>query len=451
MKKLFSLVTVFLLAIGLSACTDADLNQQIADLESQLTDQQELVDDLAGWAALAAARAQEINRLEGEIDALEGQLFPIQIQVSMADFDGVFTTKYFGFNAESVPSMAALIEFAFDAVVTDSPYGHFIEGFEGYDAPYGSYVSISENNVMSSVGIDDLVINDGDHFKFQLMWWDTTQQAVYEAIQLFIDHQVENYLSTEYIDYNVLLACQELCDIPLTETNISVYVHEMTYTMVPDYFKGLMMANTLTDTTYADDIITYLNAMVTTGPYGQTGLGLLALDSKDHDVDYSAYVTSALNYYLNTSSPYDEGLDAGAYGVMALANYTDEPGVQALIDEYVQWIMDDQLPSGGINTRDIIWNDTTYPGTENAASLAQVILALVANDIDPAGEDFTQGDNNLVLRLTQFQLADGTFDWDLTDDIEGDPAFSTPQAFVALVTYYHYMNTFGEYTTPYMR
>ena len=132
----------------------------------------------------------------------------------------------------------------------------------------------------------------------------------------------------------------------------------------------------------------------------------------------------------------------------ALMAYLKDHGIQTLIDDYVDWIKADQLPSGGIKTRDMVWGDTTYPGTENAASIAQVILGLIANDIDPASGDFVVGTSNLILRLTQFQVEDGSFDWDITDTIVNDKAFSTPQAFLALSTYFKFMNQMN-YTNPY--
>lgn len=400
MKKLFSLGSVFLLAIGLTACTNGDVQSQI--------------------------------------------------DISVVGLDGVATTEQYEYDNDRVPTMVEVLELTFDADISTSDYGNFITGIGDLEVPYGSYIAIYENDEMSTVGIDDLVIDDGDHFTFEVMWWDTTQQAVYESIQLFVDNQLDNYLSSDFIDYNVLLACQDVCVIPLTESEMETYINNMTTTTVQDYFKAIMLANTLSDTTLSDGLIAELNTMVTTSGYGQTALGLIALDSYEHSMDYSGYLSFALSYY-DSSSPYDEGLDAGALGLIALAHHTEEDGVQPLIDEFVDWVIADQLPSGGIRTRDIVWNDTTYPGTENAATLAMVILALVANELDPATGDFSEGDTNLVLRLTEFQLDDGTFDWDLTDELEGDPAFSTPQAFLALVTYFHYVNTHGEHTNPYLK
>ena len=451
MKKLFSLGTVFLLAFGLTACTDDAMQSRIDELERELESHQDLVDEVVDWADYAASLENEIDVLEGEIDALEGQLMPINITVSVMGLNGIRHTKMYGFNSESLPTMVELLTMGFDADILSSEYGNFIAGIGDLDVPYGAYIAIIENNEMSMVGIDDLILSDGDHFRFEVTWWDPTQEAVYEAIELFMANQVPNYISTEYIDYNVLLGCMglQLCSTGITEAGVSAYVEGLTLVTVQDYFKAIMIANTLSDPSLSETLMEELLSVVETGAYGQTALGLIALDSVDYNLDYSDYVTAALNYYL-TSTPYDEGLDAGGFGVIALSQYSLETGIQSLIDDYVDWVIADQLPSGGIKTRDIVWNDTTYPGTENAATIAMVILALIANDLDPASGEFLEGTNNLILRLIEFQTADGTFDWDLSDEISNDPAFSTPQAILALATYYKYMNSYGAYTNPYI-
>jgi cell division protein FtsB len=455
-KKLFSLTAVFVLVFSLTACTTsgedatriATLEQQLSDLQDQLATLESENATLTANQADAAALQASIDELEAELDALREELYEVNMTVQAIALDGTVTERHFGFDEDDVPELTDLIVLAFDADVQDTQYGSYLAGLDGIDVPYGSYLAISENGEMTMVGIDDLTIDDGDTFTFEVVWWDTTQQAVYEAIQLFVENQLDEYLNTEFIDSNVLLACHAFCDMPITETDIETYLDDWTPTTVQDHFKAIQLARTLSDSTHLDALIASLLAIVEPGAFGQTGLGLIALDGTDHGQDDSAYLAQALSYYTS-STPFDEGLDAGAYGVIALSRHTDEEGVADLIDAYTEWVANDQLPSGGIRTRDIVWNDTTYPGTENAATMAQVILALVANGIDPASGDYVQGDSNLVLRLTQFQLDDGSFDWDLTDDIENDLMFSTPQAFLALVTYHRFMNSFGAYNSPY--
>lgn len=456
MKKLFSLTAVFVLALTLTACTtDGDDPSRITELEQQLATLQDQLDTLetenetlTANQADAAQLQASIAALEAELSALRDSLFEVNVNLRAIALDGTTTQHHYGFDDDDVPALADLLILAFGADIQATEYGSYLAALEGIDVPYGSYLAILENDAMTMVGIDDLTIDDGDTFTFEVTWWDTTQQAVYEAIQLFVDEQLDAYVSTEFIDPNVLIACHDFCEIPLSESDIAAYLDALSVTTIQDHFKAIQIARTLDDPSRLNAWITSLINVVDTGAFGQTGLGLIALDGTDHGQDYSAYLADALAYYT-TTTPYDEGLDAGAFGLIALSRHTDEPGVSDLIDAYTTWVATDQLDTGGIRTRDIVWNDTTYPGTENAATMAQVILALVANGIDPASGDFIQGDTNLVLRLTEFQRPDGSFDWDLTDDIETDLMFSTPQAFLALVTYHRFMNSYGTYNSPY--
>ena len=75
--------------------------------------------------------------------------------------------------------------------------------------------------------------------------------------------------------------------------------------------------------------------------------------------------------------------------------------------------------------------------------MSQVILGLLANGIDPTGTDYTKGTNNLISRLLDFGTETGSFDYVLDDELTEDLAFSTPQAFLALVTYQVFANTYS--------
>ena len=75
--------------------------------------------------------------------------------------------------------------------------------------------------------------------------------------------------------------------------------------------------------------------------------------------------------------------------------------------------------------------------------MSQVVLGLLANGIDPTGVDYTKGTNNLVSRLVEFGTDTGSFDYVLDDEFTEDLLFSTPQAFLALVAYQVYANTYS--------
>jgi hypothetical protein len=436
MKKLFSLFVAMTIVFGLSACAPQDDSVQISDLEKQVTN---LTDQL-----------QNEDELQSQIASLEEQVMDVQVELTVRSLYGTSITKQYGFTEDSVPTLADLLQMAFGATVVPSAYGSYLAGFSTIEVPYGSYIQISQDNVPATVGLDDLVIEDGSSFQFDVVWYDSLQEKVFNALQLFISNQLDNYLSSDFIDYNVLLGCDGLCDNAISDEEINTYLDSVTLDSVASYFKAIVIANHLEDQTRSLSLVSELNNMVDTGPYGQTALGLIALDSFDHGIDYSSYVANALSYY-QTNTPVSEGLDAGGFGVIALSSYTDESGVADLIDAYVDYVKTNQLDSGGIKTADVEWGGTVYPGTENAATMSQVILALISTGVDPTGPDFTKGDMNLVLRLLDFQLEDGTFDWDLTDDVNGDSAFSTPQAFLALSTYYRYVNSYGDINNPFIK
>lgn len=451
MKKLFSLSILFVLALGLVGCdgTTEELTVENERLQAE-------IDALKVEKEVLETEKEE---LQAELDAWYESMLSSHMNIVMVlltDVNGNSTTNYFAYRDGVELTLLEVLQSDYEVDYTETDYGTMIHNVGNLLVPYGSYIAISENEVMSMVGIDDIVVDDGDVFEFSVQWWDPTQEAVYNALQLFMNQQLDSYLSTSYIDYNVLLGCQDLCDGNETydyiqrDSIVATYLDGLTQVTVQDYFKAIMIASTMTDQTYAQGYISGLNSIVTTGAYGQTALGLLALNSIEHTVDFSSYETTALNYFP-TTTPYDEGLDAGGMGLVALSLYANETGVKALIDEYIDWIIADQLPSGGVKTRDMTWGETVYPGTENAASISQVILALVANGLDPSSGDFVQGDSNMILRLLDFQLEDGTFDWDLTDQVVNDPSFSTPQAFLALASYYQFMNSYGADTNPYIK
>jgi len=249
-------------------------------------------------------------------------------------------------------------------------------------------------------------------------------------------------VNDDFIKYDVLAALYQLDMIGeyITSVELETLVSIDTPVTVKDYFVTIMKM--LPGGITPGGLITELNSIVSVGEFGQTAYGLITIDSYSHSEDYSAYILSALAD-LNTTSPYDLGLDAGGISLVALSNYTGETGVNELITEYSTWISTSQLDSGGVVPRDVVWGETTYPGTENAASISQVILGLLANGVDPCSTDYTKGTNNLITRLLEYQTDSGSFDWAIGDEHTEDLAFSTPQAFLALVVFQTYSNTYG--------
>ncbi|MCK5761316.1 MAG: peptidase [Candidatus Izimaplasma sp.] len=449
MKKLFSLASVFLLILVMAGCTND--TTEITDLQAKI---EQLEIDIAGLEENYESSSLEVSALQTIIEDLNNQIADLQAEIydnvitfTLTDEYGTFSSKTAGYDDDFTGNLFDLLDDNFTVGYTDSEWGKFIYSLDHLSPKTGAFISFSRNSEPSMVGVEASLFEDEDVFSFEVMWWDMTQKAVDDAIQLFLLNYASEYVNDEVLDYNVIsaLSLLGLADDYVTVTEVEALVNAATLTTTNDYFKAIIQLQSVGAN--SDTLITDLNTIVAVGPYGQTAYGLLALDSNPHTVDYSAFVTAALTD-LNTITPYDLGLDAGGISLVALSNYTSETGVDTLISEYSTWISTSQLDTGGVKTRDVVWGETTYPGTENAASMSQVILGLIANDINPTSTEYTKSDNNLITRLLDYQTDTGSFDWVLGDEFDEDLAFSTPQAFLALVTYQIYANTY-EAVNPY--
>ncbi len=460
MKKLFSIVLMLTFVLGLAGCTNEDLAAQLTEKEAQVTELetqlQNKTDELLNVEAELNVTENELTIAENDITVLEAQLQQLQEELEalqelyydniitfvVTDVFGVSRIKTAGIDEESEYDLFDLLFATYPTMgYLSTDYGPFIKHLDHANTLNGNYLAFYKNNEMSMVGVKDQTFDDGDVFEFKVEWYDMTEKAVFDAIILFAENQAGNYINETFIDYNVLLGCHGFCqEYTEAQPYVNDYVAAMTLTTYADYFKATMLVKG-NDTLYMG-----LNDIAETGDYGQTAYTLLGLDSNNHDQDYSVFVTAALEYFRN-NTPYDAGLDTGGISLVALAKYKDETGIQTLIDDYVNWIKQDQLPSGGIMTRDMGWGSS-----ENASSISMVILGLLANGINPTGNDFTVTTDgiskNLIVRLIEFQTETGTFDWILNDDIPEDAMFSTPQAFLALTTYFKYSQTF-EAQNPY--
>jgi len=399
MKKLFSITTVFLLIFTLSACDLFSNDEEVIEYDNEL------------FISFTNEYDFRTNHIIGYNNDFEGNLFDL--------LDANFTIGY-----------------------NETDFGSYIVSIEHLNPKNGAFVSFDKNGALASEGTETIAFEDEDTFDFEVVWYDAFQQSVDDAIHLFLDNYASLYVNSETYEYNVIAALSllNIAKCYVAESEVIEYVGNSTNESVNDYFKSIIILNSfgVNSDSYIDD----LNNIVDIGPYGQTAYGLITLDSYDHSTDYSAYLISALTDF-SSNTPYDLGIDAGGISLVALSNHTDELGVQNLITEYTNWISSSILESGGVKTRDMVYGETTYPGTENAASIAQVIIALLANNIDPTGTIYSNGDNNLVTRLIEFQTSTGSFTWGIGEEFDEDLAFSTPQAFLALVVYQTYANTYN--------
>lgn len=440
MKKLFSVVSIFLLAFTLVGCDEISLTtEEITalqdDLQDKLDEVQTLTEDYQALQETVEDYESQIETLEAQIAELQEQIYDNVITVTFDNNEGDFRSGTVGYNDEFDGSLLDLLDENFDVQYSTSEYGAFIYEIEGISTQVGNYISFAKNGEPSMVGVDTATFEDGDVFSFKLTWWDTGLEDVYNGIKLFLENHASNYVNETTADYNVVAALSLLgvLDDYITQEQMETLIDTTALATNTDYFKAIVRLNAVgSDTTALYD---EFDGVVTTGAYGATAYGLLAMNSTENDADFGSFENVALTSF-DTESPYDMGLDSGGITLVALSEYAEDTAVEAMITEFANWISTDQLPSGGIMTRDMGWGSS-----ENSASMSAVILGLVANGLDPRGVDYTQGDNNLMSRLLEFQTDTGSFDWVLTDEIDEDLMFSTPQAFLALVVYQEYANT----------
>lgn len=115
--------------------------------------------------------------------------------------------------------------------------------------------------------------------------------------------------------------------------------------------------------------------------------------------------------------------DATAMVIQALAPHREDADVSAALEEAVRLLSEKQLENGGCASF----------GTENLESTAQIVIALCALGIDPAGDErFVKSGVSVLDALLAYRLADGSF-----AHVPGGEysESATAQAFLALTAY----------------
>ncbi|WAA09588.1 DUF4430 domain-containing protein [Fervidibacillus albus] len=172
-------------------------------------------------------------------------------------------------------------------------------------------------------------------------------------------------------------------------------------------------------------------------------LALLALDGGNYPISENAEWTREKLIREIISSQLDSGgwslfgdtpsTDITGFALAALSPYKDREDVQNSIEKAVQWLSNIQAETGGF--------DEDFNGGEASESIAQVIVGLTANGIDPTGDQFTKSEGNLVQRLLSFFKDDGGFAHLPSD--EDANAISSNQALLALTAYKNYLEGNG--------
>lgn len=176
-----------------------------------------------------------------------------------------------------------------------------------------------------------------------------------------------------------------------------------------------------------------LSAMEAQG-INAVAFGLIALDTKpyypdDQDIR-NRYVNSLLDRQTGKGWSYSSAAEADpdmtAMVIQALAPYYNSNSrVKTAVDNALLWLKDQQTPHGGFISS----------GKYNSESAAQVVVALCALKIDPTA----WGNKCLLNALLSFYDGSSAFKH-LSTDKARDP-MSTEQAAYALVAYHRFLNS----------
>jgi flagellar hook assembly protein FlgD len=184
------------------------------------------------------------------------------------------------------------------------------------------------------------------------------------------------------------------------------------------------------------------NSMTAQGINGPV-FALLALDSQNYSIPVNAkWTRDKLIQEIITRQNADGGFvlnsgesdpDITATVVTALDPYKDHQAIisAGTLVKAVDWLSQHQQNSGGYLSG----------GVESSESVAQAIIALTSRGIDPTGAKYTKNGVNLIKKLFQFRLTDGSFSHTVNLVSNG---MATDQALRALVSYKLFLEGTGE-------
>lgn len=438
MKKLFSLVIVFLMAFTLAACTNEETNtrietllEDIEALESQVTalqnsattDQtliQSLQADLEALELELEAEENANTALQAEIDDLQTQLNALLasmydgVVTFTLDIEGSPVTRSVGYKESDDFTAFDLLTEAFEVDYTESEWGKFINGIDSLTTKYGNYIAISKNGESLAVGLEAASYTDQDAFYFEVLWWDQTAEMVDHAIHAFLDNYVDHYIDDTH-NYYVILGLSQLGIID----DYSITLNPLPETPTAnDLIKQIFIAESLgLDST---NLSTDLFDLKSIGHPYPTSLQIMAL-SQNTTLDLTTFIS---DYLVDLESRTLVEIDLDTLSLMLLALTALNEG--SLLQGEILSAIESTLYSSAYGN--------------NSATFAHVLMALTSQGIDPTNEVYNlDAETSFIDALFSFYAEDGSFYY-LEDDASVDLNFSTPQAFLALVMYEQYLN-----------
>ena len=268
------------------------------------------------------------------------------------------------------------------------------------------------------LGAQDLVYEAGDVIVFELVWWDMTMQAVRETIEAVQDAGLDDYFLNQpnlyvgaalyHLGYETMLV--SLLDSP--------YQPET---------EGALSQAILVRHLAGQDTTAWLEALhdvkTIAWPYA-TSLSVMALMTEEEaEIVHASYLDAFVTDLANRDL---ENLDPDTLVLTYLALLTMSGETAATLANEVLEIIIDTLHASSFGP--------------NAATTAHQIIALTAAGLDAQDTAYHHDGVSLIEQLLSFHDEAGAFYWN-DDSLTVDQAFSTPQAYLALVLYEQFMQT----------
>jgi hypothetical protein len=406
MKKLFSILIMIVLVFTLSGCEESD---NVQALQSRIEDLEE-----------------ENVTLKSDMDDLQSMI--ASFETSLNEDKVIFTTESKGtteavnvsYEEDGDKTLLDLLDFAYDIEYTESDFGVFLNEVESVHATSGNSIEISKNGDPMTVGISDAEFTGGDHFHFELSWYDETLKSVDESLNLFIDNQIDEYTN----DHQVVLGISHLGILNDYSIEVAEVGNEAT--------AGTLIKHIFIKASLGEDVSALqdnLNQIATTDYLYTVANTYLAL-SLNNDTMYKDF-EEAFKTKLDDIDVSNTDNDTLSMVLMAI-EVMNESAYDTLETSIIE-----HLKTNAYNN--------SYGN--NAASFAQIILGLLAVGEDPASDAYLENGKTLVEHLLAYQTDEGAFLYQLEDE-SADLDFSTPQAFFALAAYQASLNN-DDFLHPY--
>jgi hypothetical protein len=347
----------------------------------------------------------------------------------------VLFTKRLRLDLENETTLLSFLNENIDLDYTEFSFGVFVNGIEGhypteYQVTYNYYFGLYVNNEASTVGISEIEIIEGMTVSFiEQTMLDETDLKVDQIIYQFLDTYLDTYITNEDIHAHVFAATWQLSyhNYQVPEGYDLTASTSSTVESIGRETLGQLLKTVLFEVAFKQDLEVSTNQLLSFEIQNHyEALTVLTLQSL---LNFSSEDMQSTISFLTTSTPDYMDSDYAGMVLLALSNHIDLEGVEPFINDMILYIKDQQSENG-----------ITAWGSANSASTAVVILGLLAQNIDPRSEAFTVQDVDLIEALLTYEV-NNAFKWIRTQDTI-DLAFSTPQAFAALVAYKIYRDTF---------